>query len=593
MKDLNTLKNMMYQLHQILDKRQRRQMVGMFFVILLGSMLELLGVSIIMPFIQAMLDPVALAEKSFIAAVLRLFHIPANQVILAVGIGIIIVYLVKNGYILFSDYLQVVYSCKTRQSLSTLLLKAYMHRPYTFFTNSNSGEIINGVINDVNQVYSLMQNFFKFLSEGMIVVLIAVYLAITDIRMSFGILITGIICLIIIVFGLKRYLSRLGKISRIANIASHKWIVQSVEGIKDIFVFEKRNFFYNSYSKAYGETTRSSAAVGFAQQIPERLIEACCVAGMIVTVLLRMISGENANEFVPTMAAFAMAAFRLLPSISRITGYISFFIYVRPSIEAAYESITAARKEIDELSAIIAEKPEEKTLVFHDTIRIDCISWKYDDAPDEVLHDLSLDIRKGESIGIIGESGSGKSTLGNILLNLFVPEKGKIYMDGIDISTIPYSWHKNIAYVPQDVFLMDATIRENVAFGETNINDEKVWKMLEQASLAQYVRGLPDGLNTIVGERGIKFSGGQRQRIAIARALYFEPQILLLDEATSALDNETESAVMESIDALQGKMTLIIIAHRLSTLNNCDRIIEIVDGKAIQQEGNIDLLGRS
>lgn len=586
MKDFVTFRTMMYQLHQILDKRQHRQMVGMIFVILIGSLLELLGVSIIMPFIQAILDPEVLTGNRFISFFLRIFNVQTNQVVLAVGIGIVVVYLIKNGFLLLSYYFQVVYSSKTRQSLSTLLLKAYMHRPYSFFTNSNSGEIINSLVNDVNQVYMLIQNIFRFLSEGMIVILIAAYLAFTDIRMSFGILVTSVFCLVIVVFGLKKYLSKMGKTARIANIESHKWIVQSVEGIKDIFVFEKRAYFYNSYSRAYGETTKAYATLSFAQQCPERLIEACCVAGMIVTVLFRMASGEEADVFVPTMAAFAMAAFRLLPSISRLTGYINFFIYVRPSIEASYNSIMTARKEIDKLSAVTVEEPE-KSMVFCDSIRLEHIFWKYENATTDVLHDLSLVIHKGESIGIIGESGAGKSTLGDILLNLYIPQNGKIFMDGIDVSTIPRSWHKNISYVPQDVFLMDATIRENVAFGDTDVDDEKVWEMLEQASLAWFVRELPDGLDTIVGERGVKFSGGQRQRIAIARALYFEPTILLLDEATSALDNDTESAVMDAINALQGKMTLIIIAHRLSTLNNCDRIIEIVGGKAIEKRNRI------
>ena len=276
------------------------------------------------------------------------------------------------------------------------------------------------------------------------------------------------------------------------------------------------------------------------------------------------------------------AAFRILPAISRITGYVNLLIFERPRLEGAYENIKTSRDYMKTLDNSNKSNEMGKDLLFERNLKVDNISWKYDEMTGDVLHNLSIEIRKGQSIGIIGESGSGKSTLSDILLGLYKPQCGNVTVDGYSIFDIPYAWSKMMGYVPQTVYLLDDTIRNNVAFGENDINDDDVWKALEKASLKKYVENLPDGLDTLVGEGGIKFSGGQRQRIAIARALFTKPSILILDEATSALDNETESAVMEAIESLQGTITMIIIAHRLSTIRNCDRIFEISEGRAIE-----------
>lgn len=292
--------------------------------------------------------------------------------------------------------------------------------------------------------------------------------------------------------------------------------------------------------------------------------------------------GLEPDEFVPQMAIYAMGAFRILPSFSRMTAYINNFIYYRPMVEATYSNIFEAREYLKNTQMEILPVDKEYKNILG-SISIRNISFKYVKREKDVLEDCSLEIRKGQVVGIIGKSGVGKSTLADILLRLYMPQKGGIYMDGVDINTIPDSWDKLISYVPQAVFLLDDTIKANIAFGEEANNEEKIWEMLDKASLREFVQALPDGLNTIVGERGVKFSGGQRQRIAIARALYSEPQILILDEATSALDNETELAVMNAIDGLAGKITLIIIAHRVTTLKRCDKICEVKKGKIVER----------
>lgn len=584
MKDIRTLKNMICQLLTILNRKQTFQMIGMLIVILVGSFFELLGVSAMLPFIQALLNPEELISKPYIAFFVRILDLSdVNSVVTLVGIGIVIIYLIKNAYLALSSYLQVLYSNNIKRQLSVLMLKSYMERPYSFFVENGSGIILRGVNNDIAGVYHVVSNLFKIVAEGLVVISVAVYLCVVDPVLAIGVVMVGLICMLVIIFGVKKILTKLSLIYRKASADLGKHIVQISGGIKEITVFNKKSVFIDKYDKAYERSNVAETKSVFFGLLPERIIEASCVSGIIIMILFRVRMGIAPEDFVPKMAVFAMGAFRLLPSISRVTGYISMLIYSRPMLEATYENYISAREYVNNENEMINSDIDRSSLSFNSEIRIKSIDWKYPEGDSKVLDKLDLVINKGETIGIIGESGAGKSTLADILLRLYKPQAGEIYMDGIDISTIPETWSRVLSYVPQNVFLMDDTIRENVAFGMADADDNRVWESLERASIDDYVRGLPEGLDTIVGERGIKFSGGQRQRIAIARALFINPQILILDEATSALDNETENAVMDAIDSLSGTVTLIIIAHRISTLKCCDKIYELVGGKAVEK----------
>ena len=584
MQDLSTLKKMIYQLSVILNKKQRRQMVGMLIIILIGSLFELLGVSAMLPFIQALLTPEDLMAKPYIKFLMGIFNVTEPQsVLIMVGIGIVVIYIVKNIYLAISAYLQTAYSNNIRRELSVLMLRSYMNRPYSFFVENGSGVIMRGITDDMMGVYNVIFNAFKFLSEGLVIVAVGIYLFLTDAILAGGVAIVGLLCMLIIVLGVKKKLTKLSYLYRNAAARLNKWAVQINSGIKDIMVFNRRELFVESYDKAYEDANVANTKSTFANLIPERIIEALCISGIIITVLIRLMMGVDAAKFVPKMAVFAMGAFRLLPSISRVTGYITIFIYNRTMVESAYENIVSARECLKEAEGRAVSEMDTKGRTFESEIDIRNIDWQYPKGKNKVLSGLNLTIHKGEAIGIVGESGSGKSTLADLILRLYKPQAGGIYMDGADINAIPDTWSRVLAYVPQSVFLTDDTIRANVAFGAADVKDEDIWEALRRASLAEFVKGLPEGLDTIVGERGVKFSGGQRQRIAIARALYINPQILILDEATSALDNETEEAVMEAIDSLAGTITLIIIAHRVTTLKNCDKIYEIKDGKAVER----------
>lgn len=586
MRDLHTIKLMWSQLMYILDKKQKRNMFFMFLVILASAGLETLGVSIILPFVQMLITPEKLLEKEYIRVFVRFFDIQeAEHITIAIGIAIIVVYFAKNIGLTISSYLQTRYSMGLVKKISYQMMYSYMNRPYQFFVDGNSGEIMRGVTGDVAAIQNVILNIFKFLSEALVVLCIAIFVISADPVMALGILFICAVCFLCIVYALKKKMAKLGLLYREAGAETSKVTIQIIYGIKDIFVRQKRKTFLDMYDSANAKMYKANLWNIFVGLLPERIIETTCISGIIAVVLIRIIMGVNNEEFIPLLAIFAVAAFRILPSISRITGYANGFVFQRPALAAAYENIKAAREYMDILTQTSRDNEfEQMDLNFQNTLEIKNLTWQYNEKNGDVLKNLSLAVAKGEAVGIIGESGSGKSTLCDILLGLYRPHQGSVTVDGISVFDIPHAWSKMMGYVPQMVYLLDDTIRNNVAFGEENIDDENVWNALEQASLRKYVESLPDGLDTIVGERGIKFSGGQRQRIAIARALYNKPDILILDEATSALDNETEAAVMEAIESLQGSITMIIIAHRLTTLRNCDKIYKIEHGVAAAVE---------
>ena len=302
---------------------------------------------------------------------------------------------------------------------------------------------------------------------------------------------------------------------------------------------------------------------------------------------LKIVLGGNSADFVPQMAAFAIAAFRILPSIGRISAGFNQLIYSCPALNATHRHLKEVETFQDQyrVQKQISGDPEQK-INFTTAIEAKGLFWKYPGADRMVMENLDMTIPKGKSVAIIGQSGAGKSTMADILLGLLVPDRGDIKVDGVSIYDEMESWKRTVGYVPQTVFLCDDTIRKNIAFGiaDTEIDEQRLQRAVQQAQLTQAIAELPNGLDTLLGERGVRFSGGQRQRVAIARALYNDPDILILDEATAALDNDTESAVMEAIDALHGYKTLIIIAHRLSTIRNCDLVYEIADGKAVLRD---------
>ena len=588
-----------HQLNYVLDKKQKKASVIIFLCMILSSCLELLGVSAIYPLLQIMLIPDDIKDKWYIGWIYRLNpDISDKSVLLVIGIAIIFVYLFKNAFMIISAYVQTSFAAKFQRQLSVKMLSSYLKHPYQYFLNTNSSEILRGINPDVEGVYLILLDFFTLIAEILTVIVLGIFLMMTDVWMTVGAMALSFLCLLAIFGGFKDRMKQAGKKVREAKKLKNQYGYQAVTGIKEIMVLDRKENFINLYREAAFLEQKSYLTNGFVSACPDRILEGVCIGGIIGIVCIRIAVGVDISTFIPVLGMFAMAAFKILPSISKISSRINAIIYYQLCLQGAYDNLREANKFEEELKELRSQNTKsaseaEKNIQFSNELKIDKVAWKYQNAKADVLTNVSICINKGEAVAFIGSSGSGKTTLADIILGLLKPQKGTVEVDGIDVFSIPHQWARIIGYVPQSVFLIDDTVRRNVAFGldEKDISDEKIWGALGQAQLKEFVESLPLGLDTIVGERGIKFSGGQRQRIAIARALYEDPDILVLDEATSALDNETETAVMESIDALQGSKTLIIVAHRLTTIRNCDRIYEITDGIAVERKKEEVLAG--
>lgn len=582
MKQLKSLSEIIRKLNCMLTKGQKRTGVIIMLMIAVGSFVDMLGVSAILPFIEAILTPDEIAKKWYVKPIIQMFH-PSSmeKLTIIIGIGIIFIYIFKNAYLYVSVMIQTVYRSKIQKKLSTRMLRAYLKRPYEYYTNTNTAEMLRGMGADVIGVYNLLDNLFRFCGEFLTAVLIAVYIVKTDVFMASCIIIIAGCCFMVITLGLKKKTKQLGEQKRETEMIRNNWALQSIMGFKEIKVTQSAEHFIEGYDDAYEKQRIAEVRNEYIINLPEKLIEAVCVSVLLGIICIKIAMGTDMVSFVPKLAVFAVAAFRLLPSISRMTRYMNGVIYNNAFLQNAYNNLVEIQEfeNDDEV-----EITDGGNLQFNKELEISHIFWNYTGTEKEILSDLSFTIKKGEAIGLIGASGAGKTTLADIILGLLKPRKGNVYADGMDVYSCPKQWSKIIGYVPQSIFLANDTLRNNVAFGydEKEIDDEKIWKVLKEAQLDDFVAGLPQKLDTQVGERGIKFSGGQRQRIAIARALYNNPSIVVLDEATSALDNETERAVMEAIEALQGYKTLIIVAHRLTTIKQCDKVYEVVDGKIEQ-----------
>ena len=589
--NFKSLGRIINQINYILDRKQKKESIAVFFCMILNSCLELLGISAIYPFLQIMLNPTKMQEKWYIKWLYDIYpDISVSSVLLASGIALIVIYLLKNIFMIICVYVQTSFAAAFRRTLSTRMLDTYFRRSYQFFLNTNSSEILRGIGGDVDGVYQILLNLFTILAETLTVVVLGVFLLVTDPKMTVAAMALAFICFMAIILGFKGKMKEAGRNARKASALKSKYGYQAINGIKEIMVLDRKDNFVRQYNEAAALEQKTVIVNGVIGACPDRILEGICIGGIIGIVCIRIVSGADLDTFIPVLGTFAMAAFKILPSISKISSRVNALTYHQIALQETYRNLKETYKYEEQKKEYITqegivEKKETDAIHFRNELKIQNVRWQYLNAKESVLEHTSLCIRKGESVAFIGASGAGKTTLADVIMGLLQPQEGTVQMDGIDIFAIPHQWARIIGYVPQSVFLIDDTVRNNVAFGlkENEISDAKVWEALEQAQLKDFVQNLPYGLDTIVGERGVKFSGGQRQRIAIARALYENPEILVLDEATSALDNETESAVMESIDALQGHKTLIIVAHRLTTIRNCNKVYEIKDGVAVEK----------
>lgn len=578
------------ELNFILDGKQKKRAIAVLIVVIISSGFELIGVTAVLPFIQAVVSPEIIMNNPYVIQIMRFLRIDSSQnVLVAMGIMLMGVYLLKNIYMIFSYFVQYNYGTRVQKELCNKLLKAYMSRSYAYFLDINSAEIMRACNDDINGVYCILSYLMVMASESLSVVLIGLFIIYTDPLIAFGVLFLMTVVFLGIVGIFKPFMKRAGRRNLEAITEKNKVVYQSVMGIKEIFVMQRKDHFLDDFDEVTETVRKTQRVYDVVRNSPERIVEGICVSGLIGIVCIRLNTQADMMMFIPKLGAFAMAAFKILPSIGKIANRMTEIIYQRPKLSNMYKVMCEAKQYEEENeryahSRGIIQEPEN--LDFKNCLMLKDVFWQYRNQKDFVLNSAELKINKGESVAFIGASGAGKTTLADIILGLLHPMKGTVEMDGFDIYAMPKTWANIIGYVPQSVFLSDDTIRNNVAFGLKVSEDDDchIWEALRKAQLKDFVESLPGKLDTIVGERGIRFSGGQKQRIAIARALYNKPEILILDEATAALDNDTESAVMDAIESLQGQITMIIVAHRLTTIKNCDVIYEIKNGKAYRRD---------
>lgn len=564
----------------VFNKQQRKKLVFLTFVMILQAVLELLGVSVIVPFIDLVTDPSQLTSQKCISAIMLYFHLNTNM-LLFITCGVIIgVYLIKNIFLLYMYDIQYKFSYYGKRDLRNRFMKCFLSQEYAFHLKHNSAELMRDILNDTDMFYATVLNFLQLISECIISFVIIVYLLIKDTFITIGVA-TSLGLMVLLFMGrYRRELGELGKRRRYYYYKMMQTMQQGFGGIKEVKIANRESFFHREFTDANRENVEAERKNVFLSAIPKPMMEILCVTGLMMLIGIKLSSGVKTEGFISILAIFAVSAFRLLPSVNKISSYIGLIMHNGIVIESVHQKLS----QVESLEKEQAYTTQTQSMTFERNIVAENLSFCYPDTSNDVLKSIYLNIKKNQTIAFIGPSGAGKTTLADLLLGLLIPTEGRVLVDGQDIQNNLVSWRNLIGYIPQNIYMLDDTIRNNIAFGieSSQIDDADIWKVLEKAQLSEFVKSLPEGLDTMIGEAGARISGGQRQRIGIARALFRNPQVLFLDEATSALDNETEAAVMEAIEHLQGKMTIIIIAHRLSTIENCDEVYE-VNHKCVSQ----------
>lgn len=570
---------------EVFDRKQKRNLVYMAIMIFLQSIAELLGVTIILPFINAIVDPDALMQKPYIRWIYDMLHMDnIEQLIILLAIAIIVIYILKNLFLIYVYDLTYRFAYYGKKKMQNTLMNYYIGKDYTFFLNINSSELIRNINTDPEMFYTAVQNTLQLITELVVSTLIIAYLLVKDIAITIGVAVSVGVMFLFMVKGLRKILMRYGDERRTYSANMLKCMQQAFGGIKEIKIANREKYFQNDFEKQNEIYTYVIKQNAFLSSIPKPIMEALCIAGLMAVIAVKVgVGNADSKQFVAILGVFAAAAFKLLPSVNKISSYFAAIVHngvVIDKVRDEYREIHEHEKNIGLSSDGKAEETEHKIITLNNEIKVENLEFSYPDTEVPVLSNVSIKIPKNCSAAFIGPSGAGKTTFVDLILGILTPQKGKITVDNIDIHEGMGSWHDKIGYIPQTIYMLDDTIRNNIAFGDTEeINDERIWEALKQAQLDEFIREMEDGLDTVIGEAGVRLSGGQRQRIGIARALYRKPEVLVLDEATSALDNETEAAVMEAIDSLQGKMTMLIIAHRLSTIQNCDIVYKVDNGQ--------------
>jgi ABC-type multidrug transport system fused ATPase/permease subunit len=576
---MNFFGNYLYSIKKInflLEKKEKQKLIVLSIQLLIGTFFEMLSLGILIPIIGLLVKPALLNEYSLIKKLLNIIGNPNQKELIILGMLIIVfIYLIKSVYLIFLTWSQSNFSNKISTNLSKRLFQGYLFSPYIFHLNTNSSILLRNIQNDISSFTSVAQNTIIILLELSVLIGIVSILILTEPIGALSIISYLFVAAIFFQKITKNKLLSLGKEKQNISPYVNKYLLQGLGGIKDIKIFRKENHFLNKFNIHNNIYAKINTKIYTMTMIPRLYLELLSISGLAALVITIVLQNKPIEMVITTMGVFAAASYRMIPSVNRI---LSSSQIIRSSIPAI-DNLYLEFKKI-EFNSKKYINSEDINFSFKNQIEISNLSFSYSNNKDRfIFKNINLLIKKGEMLGIVGTSGSGKSTFIDNIMGLLDPTFGEILIDDINIQLNLNLWKSFIGYVPQNIYLIDDTIEANIAFGlsSNEISQSQLNACIKSAQLSDYITNLENGLSTIVGERGARISGGQRQRIGIARALYHNPQILILDEATSSLDNDTEKKIMEDIIKLKGKKTLIIIAHRTSTLESCDRIIKFDD----------------
>ncbi|WP_234571614.1 ABC transporter ATP-binding protein [Rhodohalobacter sp. 614A] len=573
------MKNSITRIYRLLPDGDLFKLVTLFGMMIFASLLALVGVGTVPLFVAAVIDSERVFNYPVVGDFLEMIHITTPYRLALFGAAVLFsIYLLKNLFMVFYNYLNSKYMMNRVLYLQNRIFKAYMSSPYTFFISRNSSELLRNINSEINKIIdgTLKPALTISLNGIMTIVIIGGLIVVEPLITGIGILLFGGFSYLFLRLT-KKSISFYGSESLAHRRSMTKAILEGLQGFKDAKVLKREMYFLNEYD-SHAKTHRAyDLKRSVLNSLPRQILEMISLTGILFIAVMLVLQGREMTTIVPMIALFGAAVMKIRPSIFAIIDDINKLRYNFYSVDAVYDDLTYLESQKYQLSDI----REDQKLALKNEIRIEDLEFSYPNERKPAVRNINLTIPKNRAVAFVGPSGVGKTTLVDVILGLLEPQKGKITVDGLDIFENLDAWQKNIGYIPQFIYLLDDTIRRNICFGipDDEVDEERLKTALETAQLAEFVQTLNKGVDTIVGERGIRLSGGQRQRIGIARALYNNPQVLIMDEATSALDNITEKVLIRAIERLRGDKTIIMIAHRLTTVQNCDTIYMMKDGK--------------
>jgi ATP-binding cassette subfamily C protein len=554
----------------------------------LAALFEAVSIGLVVPFIAVLKDPGLLLNAAAAQPLLSALDIHRPQVLLiALGLGLAAAFLIKSSYLVLLYRWLFRYVFAMHVALVRQLLTRYLQAPYSFHLQRNSAELIKVTTQTIQRFTTgFLVSLLTVLAEVLVVVaLIALLLLISPLATLGAVLALGVPAAVIY-RSMQRRLAESGRVVERSMSSLIQWSEQAISGIKETLVMNHTRFFidhHGYYVRRFADGMRTMMLLS---NIPRLVMDTLAVSAMVAIALISLVRGQDLQSLLPVLGMFAVAAIRLMPSASRIASGLAGLRFHYAATEVLYHELRETEMDDFGQAHPAAERDAPPPLPFERAIVLEHLCYRYPSMSRPAIDDVSLEIPRGHWVGLIGPTGAGKTTLVDLMLGLFVPTAGRILVDGCSLHDNLAGWRRNIGYQPQTVYLIDDSVRRNVAFGlaDQEIDDERVWGALRGAQIADLVHSLPDGLDAMIGERGERLSGGERQRLGIARALYRDPDVLVVDEATANLDHATEAAIIDTLTGLRGRKTIIVIAHSLPLVRNCDRIYLLREGR-LQNSG--------